>query len=119
MIVVTPLPQLYSNPACSKCRTAVVRLEEHHVPADTIRYLDEPPTVPDLKGLMRLLAIDDPRLMMRTGEAVYAELALADQEGDALLEAISRHPILLERPIFVVGDRAVIARPPERLLELL
>ena len=73
----------------------------------------------DLKSLMRLLDIDDPRLMMRTGEAVYVELALADQEGDALLEAISRHPILLERPIFVVGDRAVIARPPERLLELL
>ena len=117
--MVTPLPQLYSNPACSKCRTAVVLLEEHHVQADTIRYLDEPPTVPDLKGLMRLLAIDDPRLMMRTGEAVYAELALADQEGDALLEAISRHPILLERPIFVAGDRAVIARPPERFLELL
>ena len=42
-----------------------------------------------------------------------------DADGDALLEAIARHPILLERPIFVVGDRAVIARPPERLLELL
>jgi arsenate reductase (glutaredoxin) len=119
VIVMTPQPQLYSNPACSKCRTAVALLEEHHVQADTIRYLDEPPTVADLKGLMRLLDIDDPRLMMRTGETVYAELALADQEGDALLEAISRHPILLERPIFVVGDRAVIARPPERLLELL
>ena len=119
VIVMTPQPQLYSNPACSKCRTAVALLEEHHVQADTIRYLDEPPTVADLKGLMRLLDIDDPRLMMRTGETVYAELALADQDGDALLEAISRHPILLERPIFVVGDRAVIARPPERLLELL
>lgn len=57
--------------------------------------------------------------MMRTGEPTYGELALADQEGDALLEAISRYPILLERPIFVVGDRAVIARPPERLLDLL
>jgi arsenate reductase (glutaredoxin) len=115
----TPPPLLYSNPACSKCRTAVALLEEHHVQADTIRYLDEPPTVADLTDLMRLLGIDDPRLMMRTGESVYAELALANQEGDALLEAISRHPILLERPIFVVGDRAVIARPPERLLELL
>ena len=57
--------------------------------------------------------------MMRTGEAVYAELALGDADGDALLEAIAQHPILLERPIFVVGDRAVIARPPERILELL
>ena len=114
-----PQPQLYSNPSCSKCRTAAALLDEHHVQADTIAYLDVPPTVQDLKDLMRLLDIDNPRLMMRTGESLYAELALADQEGDALLRAISRHPILLERPIFVVGNRAVIARPPERLLELL
>jgi arsenate reductase len=111
--------KLYSNPACSKCRTALALLEEHGVQAEAIAYLDQPPTVEDLTGLMRLLRIDDPRRMMRTGEAVYTELALADQEGDALLRAISQHPILLERPIFVVGDRAVIARPPERLLELL
>jgi arsenate reductase (glutaredoxin) len=115
----TAQTQLYINPACSKCRTAVALLQEHHVQAETIRYLDEPPTVADLKGLMQLLDIDDPRLMMRTGETLYTELALADQAGDALLEAISRHPILLERPIFVVGERAVIARPPERILELL
>jgi len=112
-------PRIYSNPSCSKCLTALALLQEHHVQADTIRYLDEPPTVAELESLMQLLDIDDPRLMMRTGEAMYAELALADQEGAALIEAISRHPILLERPIFVVGDRAVIARPPERLLELL
>jgi arsenate reductase len=89
------------------------------VGADTILYLDEPPSMADLKGLMEVLAIDDPRLMMRTSEPVYAELALDDAAGDALLEAITRHPILLERPIYVVGDRAVVARPPERLLELL
>jgi arsenate reductase (glutaredoxin) len=111
-------PQIYFNPSCSKCRTAQALLDEHHVQADTIRYLDDPPTVADLRRLMGLLGIDDPRALMRTGESVYAELALADQEGDALLEAITRHPVLLERPIFVVGDRAVIARPPERVLEL-
>jgi arsenate reductase (glutaredoxin) len=112
-------PQLYVNPSCSKCRTALSLLEEHGVEADVIRYLDTPPTVADLKGLMKLLAIDDPRLMMRTGESVYADLALDDVVGDALLEAITRHPILLERPIFVIADRAVVARPPEKLLELL
>jgi arsenate reductase len=109
-------PQIYVNPSCSKCRTA---LEERGVQAETIRYLDEAPTVADLKAIMKLLAIDDPRAMMRTGEPVYAELALEDLDGDALIDAIARHPILLERPIFVVGDRAVVARPPERLLELL
>jgi arsenate reductase (glutaredoxin) len=112
-------PQIYVNPSCSKCRTALSLLEQRGVQADTILYLDEPPTVADLRALMRLLAIDDPRLMMRTGEPVYAELALDHVAGDALLESITRHPILLERPIFVIGDRAVVARPPERLLELL
>jgi arsenate reductase len=112
-------PQVYVNPSCSKCRTALSLLEERGIQADTILYLDEPPTAADLRALMQLLAIDDPRLLMRTSEPVYAELELDQVAGDALLESITRHPILLERPIFVVGDRAVIARPPERLLELL
>jgi arsenate reductase len=112
-------PQIYVNPSCSKCRTALSLLEEHGVQADAILYLDEPPTVADLEGLMELLAINDPRLMMRTSEPVYAELALDDVGADALLEAISDHPVLLERPIFVVADRAIVARPPERILELL
>jgi arsenate reductase (glutaredoxin) len=111
--------QIYFNPSCSKCRSARSILDEHGVDAQVIRYLDEPPTMHDLRQLMGLLDIEDPRLMMRTGEPQYAELGLADVGGDALLEAIVEHPILLERPIFVVGGRAVIARPPERLLELL
>jgi arsenate reductase (glutaredoxin) len=85
---------------------------------EVVRYLDEPPTRTDLERLMGLLGIEDPRLMMRTGEPLHAELGLAEQEDKALLVAITEHPILLERPIFVVGDRAVIARPPERLFEL-
>ena len=68
---------------------------------------------------MGQLGITDPRQMMRTGEDVYATLGLADQSGDALLEAIAANPILLERPIVVRDGRAVIARPPELLLELL
>jgi arsenate reductase len=111
--------QIYYNPACSKCRTAQSILDEHGVEAQTLRYLDQPPTLDELRRLMVMLGIDDPREMMRTGEPVYAELGLADTSDAELLEAISRHPILLERPIFVVGDRAVVARPPERLLELL
>ena len=112
-------PRIYVNPSCSKCRTALSLLQERGVQADTILYLDDPPSVADLEGLMKLLAIDDPRLMMRTGEPLYAELALDDVASDALLVAIAQHPLLLERPIFVVADRAVVARPPERVLELL
>ncbi len=114
-----PRTQLYVNEECSKCRSALAILNERSVDAQHVRYLEEPPTRADLERLMRLLAIDDPRLMMRTGEAVYGELGLADATSAELLEAITAHPILLERPIFVVGDKAVIARPPERLLEIL
>ncbi len=111
--------RLYVNYECSKCRSALAILDEHTVQAEHVRYLEEPPTIVDLRRLMTMLAIDDPRQMMRTGEAVYGELGLENATSDQLLEAVTTHPILLERPIFVVGDRAVIARPPERLLELL
>ena len=121
----TPTPstprgtQLYVNPACSKCRSALAILDEHHIDAEQVRYLDVPPTVAELERLMALLGIDDPRQMMRTGEPQYTELGLDHASPAQLLAAIAEHPILLERPIFVVGDRAVVARPPERLLELL
>jgi len=112
-------PQIFVNLSCSKCRSALSLLDEHHIEAETVHYLEHPPTPADLERLMLLLGIDDPRLMMRTGEPVYSELALDGRSRDDLLEAITTHPILLERPIFVVGHRAVIARPPDRVLELL
>lgn len=113
------MSQLYFTPTCSKCRSAQALLEEHDVSATPVRYLDTPPTRAELVHLMRLLGIDDPRLMMRTGEALYGELGLADAAAEQLLAAITVHPVLLERPIFVHGERAVIGRPPERVLELL
>jgi arsenate reductase (glutaredoxin) len=110
---------IYFNPRCSKCRTAQGLLTERGIEARVVEYLSVAPTVPQLQELMEQLDITDPRAMMRTGEEVYATLALADQSGPALLEAIAANPILLERPIVVRDGRAVIARPPERLLELL
>ena len=107
------------NPNCSKCRGARDILAEKSVDAEYVEYLDEPPTRADLERYMSLLGIDDPRQMMRTGESVYRELGLAEADSDRLLEAITENPILLERPIVIVGDRAVIARPPEKLLDLL
>ena len=112
-------PALYFNPSCSKCRTADALLKEHGIDVDLVRYLQSAPTVDELIRLMQRLGIDDPRAMMRTGEPVYAEGGLGDASDEQLLEAIARDPILLERPIFVLGERAVIARPPERVLELL
>jgi len=110
---------MYYNPRCSKCRTAQGLLAERGIDARIVEYLDEPPTLDELRHLMAQLGIDDPRQMMRSGEDVYRQLGLADQGSETLLEAIVAHPILLERPIVVRGDKAVIARPPELLLELL
>ena len=110
---------VWHNARCSKSRGACALLDERGVEATLVRYLDEPPSREDLQRVMALLGIDDPRQMMRTGESVYRELGLAGAGPDALLDAMVEHPILIERPIVIRGDRAVIARPPERLLELL
>jgi arsenate reductase len=110
---------LYFNPRCSKCRTAQGLLAERGLEAQVVEYLTQPPDLAQLRLLQRQLGLDDPRAMLRTGEPVYAELGLAQKSGDQLLAAVVAHPILLERPILVKDGRAVIARPPERLLELL
>lgn len=110
---------VYFNPSCSKCRTTQGILQERGVEADYVRYLDQAPTRSELERVMRLLGIDDPRKMMRTGEAIYKELGLTDASHDELLDAMTTHPILIERPIVIRGDRAVIARPAERVLDLL
>jgi arsenate reductase (glutaredoxin) len=109
---------VWFNPQCSKCRGAKELLDEQGVDAEYLRYLDDTPSRSEIERVLGLLGEDDPRAMMRTGESVYKELGLADADGDALLDAMVEHPILIERPIVIKGDRAVIARPPERLQEL-
>ena len=111
--------QVYFNPSCSKCRTVQGILAERGVEAEYVRYLDSAPTREQLVEVMGLLGIDDPRLMMRTAEPVYTELDLAAADGDRLLDAMVAHPILIERPIVVHEGRAVIARPAEKVLDLL
>ncbi len=113
------MSQLYFNPSCSKCRSALDLLEVRGIEAEVVRYLETAPTRADLEGLMELLGIEDPRAMMRAAEPRYARLQLDEASADELLDAMTAHPILLERPIFVCGDKAVIGRPPERVLELL
>lgn len=111
--------QVYFNPSCSKCRTVQGILVEHGVEAEYVRYLEQAPSRDQLVEVMELLGLDDPRGMMRTGEAVYEALGLAEADSDRLLDAMAAHPVLIERPIVVRGGRAVIARPAERVLELL
>ena len=110
---------VWFNPACSKCRTVQGILAERGVEADYVRYLEEAPNRTEIESVLALLGADDPRSIMRTGEAVYSELGLADADRDALLDAMAANPVLLERPIVIRGDRAVVGRPPENVLDLL
>lgn len=115
----TEEPTVWFNPRCSKCRTTQGILAEKGVEAEYFRYLDEPPTADDIRRVMGLLGIDHARDMARPGEAKWKELGLNDASSDEVIAAMLENPILIERPIVIVGDKAVIARPPDRVLEIL
>ena len=110
--------QVFFNPRCSKCRSVRGILEERGLEADYLRYLESTPARSELERVLASLGTDDPRKMMRTEEPIYRKLGLASAARDALLDAMAEHPILIQRPIIIRGDRAVIGRPPERALEL-
>ena len=94
-------------------------LAERGVDADLFEYLQQLPSREDIERVMELLGTDDPRTIVRTKEAVYRDLGLADASRDELLDAMAENPVLIERPIVIRGNRAVVARPADRVLELL
>lgn len=110
---------IWHNPRCSKSRGALALLTERGADPVVVRYLDEPPTRAELEDVLRRLGTDDPAVITRTGEARYRELGLATAGPAELLDALASNPALIERPIVLAGDRAVVGRPPERVLELL
>ena len=112
---------IYHNDRCGKSRGALELLRERGVEAEVVDYLATPPTIADLERLSGQLGLGA-LAMMRTGDTPFAELGLqvTDQRTDREWFAlVVQHPILLQRPIVVVGDRAVIARPSELVLQLL
>ena len=110
---------VWYNPRCSKCRGAAEVLAAHGVSARRVFYLDEPPSAAEITRVLALLGADDPRALMRTSEPRYAELGLSGAAPAELVAAMSRYPELIERPVVIWPDRAVVARPPELLLPLL
>jgi arsenate reductase len=111
---------LYHNPRCSKSRGALELLEARGLTPTIIRYLETPPDAAQLRDLLGKLGISA-RELLRTGEEEYKALSLADTRlsDEQLIAAMAANPKLIERPILVVGDKAVIGRPPERVLEIL
>ncbi|MGN2244461.1 arsenate reductase (glutaredoxin) [Frateuria sp. GZRR33] len=112
--------RIYHNSRCSKSRGTLELLQARGIEPQIVDYLDTPPSVDELKSLLRLLGMA-PRQLLRTGEADYKELGLDDPAlGDeAILQAMVAHPKLIERPIVVAGGRAAIGRPPEAVLGIL
>jgi arsenate reductase (glutaredoxin) len=108
---------LWTNPSCSKSNATEALVEDLGIAIDARRYLAEPPSREELEDVLRKLGTDDPRSITRTHEPAYS--GLEDADRDTLLDALATHPELIERPIAIRGDRAVVCRPPERLLELL
>lgn len=111
---------LYHNPRCSKSRGALELLEARGLTPTVVRYLETPPDAATLQSLLGKLGIGA-RQLLRTGEDEYKSLDLANPalSEAQLIAAMVAHPKLMERPILVAGDKAVIGRPPEKVLEIL
>lgn len=111
---------IYHNPRCSKSRQTLALLEERGVKPEIVLYLETPPSTDEIKGMLKKLG-KSPRDIMRKGEAPYKELDLAGaaKSDAALIRAMVKNPILMERPIVVSGAKAAIGRPPEAILDIL
>ncbi|WP_295800322.1 arsenate reductase (glutaredoxin) [uncultured Microbulbifer sp.] len=111
---------IYHNPRCSKSRQTLQLLQENQIEPEVVLYLETPPDSATLKALLQKLGISA-RDLLRKGEDEFKALDLKDPSlsEDQLIDAMHAHPRLIERPIVVKGDRAVLGRPPENVLELL
>lgn len=108
--------RIYHNPRCSKSRQTLALIEEKGITPDVISYLDTPPTPQELSGILDMLGMQ-PEDILRKKEA--KEEGIDGLRGNDLIEALCAHPRAIERPIVVNGDKAVLGRPPENVLEVL
>ncbi len=110
---------IYHNPRCTKSRETLKLLKDQGVDPEVVEYLKDPPTRTELRKIVRALGIPA-RELIRRKEKLFAEVG--DKEirysDSAAVNLLAEHPRLIERPIVVRDDRAVIGRPPENVLEL-
>jgi len=110
---------IYHNPRCSKSRNTLALLQQHGIEPTVIEYLKDSPSKSELESIIRKLGIK-PEQIVRKGEETYKrEFAGKTLSDDQWLDALAGNPILIERPIVVKGERAVVGRPPENVLDLI
>jgi arsenate reductase len=111
--------QILHNPRCSKSRQTLQLLQEKGIEPEIVLYLETPPSEVDIANMLDMMQLE-PRQLMRTKEALYKELNLADTSltPAQLIAAMHANPKLIERPIVINQGQARIGRPPEQVLEI-
>ncbi len=110
--------QYLHNPRCSKSRQGLALLQDKGFNPIVIEYLKTPLTVAELETLAKRLGVDHLRAMMRVNEADYKAHQLQAADQATLLKAMADFPKLIERPVLINGETAIIGRPPEQLLDI-
>jgi arsenate reductase len=115
-----PRVVIYQKPTCTTCRQVYAALKESGVPLDSVDYYLEPLSKAKLKDLVRKMGIGA-RDLLRTREEIYKTLKLAERSlsDDEIIDLMVEHPDLIQRPIVEKGERAILARPAERLKQIL
>jgi arsenate reductase len=111
---------IYQKPTCTTCRTVMKLLQESGVDFDAINYYIEPIPKSKLRGLLKKMRMR-PHEFLRTNEPIYKKLGLGAKRlsDEQLLDLMVKYPDLIQRPIIEYGERAILARPPERVREIL
>ena len=112
--------RIFFNPKCTKCRLTMDILNDKGLDTTVVEYLNTPPSPTELAEVLNLLGIE-PRDLMRKHEKPYKDNNLdnTDLSREQLIQAMVEHPILIERPIVIKGNKATIGRPPEKVLDIL
>jgi len=113
--------RIYHNPRCTKSRQTLALLQEAGISPEIILYLDTPPSPEELNTLIKQLGFSSARQLLRTGEDAYKQLALNSPTltEAQIIAAMAEHPKLIERPVVVKGNKAILGRPPENVLSLM
>ena len=110
---------IYHNPRCSKSRNTLALLQEQGIEPDVVLYLETVPDAAEIRDLLHKLDMPAAQLVRRGEEAYKAAGLSRDSSEEEIIAAMASHPKLIERPIVIHGDRSVLGRPPENVLDLI
>ena len=112
--------KIFHNPRCSKSRKTLELLLEREIETEIVEYLKTPPDVETLKNITQMLDLR-PIDLVRKGEKLYQDLDIGkyENDADALLKVMTENPILIDRPIVIANNKAIIGRPPELILNII